>query len=111
MDPTGLASTMQYLFMPIVVLLAVGALALILRWSQTPHRRRRIASRRGLLIPIARVPSQAAADRVASRLRGHGIRTASAATPAGIDVLVWKDQYGEARLYVRDADDGAQQGG
>lgn len=107
----GGASNAHYLFMPLVAFLAIGALALVLRWSQTPRRRRQTIARRGLLVPIAQVRSQAAADRVATRLQGHGIRTTSANTPAGIDVLVWEEQYGEARLYVRDADDGGHRDG
>ncbi len=111
MDLSGIAANLQYLLMPFVAFVAVGALALVLRWSQTPRRRRRTPARRGLLVPIAHVPSQAAADRVASRLRGHGIRTTSAPSTAGIDVLVWEEEYGEARLYVREPGDGAHPGG
>ena len=103
MDLGSVGQAIQYLFMPIVVFAVVGALALVLRWSQTPQRRAQRASRRGLLVPIAHVHTQAAADHVADRLRSHGIRTTSATTSAGIDVLVWAEQYGEARLYVRDS--------
>lgn len=111
MNLAGVAANTHYLFMPLVAFLAIGALALVLRWSQTPRRPPRTTARRGLLVPIARVRSQEAADRVAARLRGHGIRTTSAAGPAGIDVLVWEEQYGEARLYVREPDGGGQRGG
>ena len=110
MDLTALGTTFRYLFMPLVVLLTILVLVLILRWSQTP-RRRQAASRRGLLIPIARVSSRSAADRVAARLRRHGIRTTSTPSPTGFDVLVWQEEYGEARLYMQDPDDGAQPGG
>ncbi|MDN5851629.1 MAG: hypothetical protein L0K86_02065 [Actinomycetia bacterium] len=105
MDLSGVAANLQYLLMPFVAFVAVGALALVLRWSQTPRKPRRTSTHHGLLVPIARVPSQAAAERVSSRLRGHGIRTTSAVTPTGVDVLVWQEEYGEARLYVREPHD------
>ncbi|HLR83440.1 MAG TPA: hypothetical protein VK059_00745 [Nocardioidaceae bacterium] len=111
MDLSGIVSDLRYLVMPFLAFIAVGALALVLRWSQTPRKRRRTSRPRGLLVPIARVPSQAAAERVASRLHGHGIRTTSAATPTGVDVLVWEEEYGEARLYVREPDEGSGSAG
>ena len=93
--------TVHYLLMPVVVLLVIGALALVLRWSQTPTRRRR-AARLGLLVPLTRVPDQHAADQVTSRLRHRGIKATSARASGGIDVLVWQEEYGEARMLVRE---------
>ncbi|UYM05973.1 hypothetical protein [Solicola gregarius] len=94
------ASTVQQLLMPVVVFIVIGALALVLRWSQTPARNRR-AARRGLLVTLARLPTQDAADRVTTRLRHGGIRATSSQAESGVDVLVWPEEYGEARLLVR----------
>ena len=102
----------EHLFMPLVAFLAVGVLALVLRWSQTPGRkRRRAASPRGLLVPIASYPTQDGADRVAERLRDDGIRAASAPSVRGVDVLVWQEEYGEARMWLqRTGEGGAARG-
>ncbi|MGH3360260.1 MAG: hypothetical protein ACRDO7_15775 [Nocardioidaceae bacterium] len=104
MDLAALPSTAQHLLMPAVAFAAVGVLALVLRWSQTPRRsgRRRSASPRGLLVPIASFPTQDAADELAGRLRRDGIRAALAPSVRGIDVLVWQEEYGEARLRITD---------
>lgn len=109
MDLALSASTVQHLFMPIVVFVVIGALALVLRWAQTPARNRR-AARRGLLVTLARVPSQAAADQVTTRLRHGGIRATSSQADGGVDVLVWPEEYGEARLLVQ-GDEGRDHGG
>lgn len=102
----------EHLFMPLIAFLAVGALALVLRWSQTPDRnRRRAPAPRGLLVPVASFPTQDGADRVADRLRGDGIRAASAPSVRGVDVLVWQEEYGEARMWLqRTGEGGATRG-
>lgn len=99
------AASAQRFSMPLVAFAAVGLLALVLYWSQTPRRRRsRTTSNRGLLVPVARVPDRGAANRLATRLRSSGIRSTLSPAEHGVDVLVWQEQYGEARLQIREAD-------
>ena len=102
MNLASTATTVQPLLMPFLVFVVIAVLALVLRWAQTPVRERR-ASRRGLLIPLTRVATQDAADRVTRTLRHGGIRATSAhAEHGGVDVLVWQEEYGEARMLVRE---------
>lgn len=90
----------NHLFMPFIAFLAVGVLALVLRWSHAPRKRRQAPSPRGLLVPVASFPTQDAADRLADRLRRDGIRATPAPSVRGIDVLVWQEEYGEAKMLL-----------
>lgn len=106
MDLAAPMVTGEHLFMPLVAFLAVGALALVLRWSHSPGRRLpRRPSPRGLLVPIASFPTQDAAERLADRLRGAHIRATSAPSVRGIDVLVWQEEYGEAKMWLQRSED------
>lgn len=97
----------EHLLIPLVTFAAIGLLALVLRWSHPPRKARRRAASRGLLVPIAQLPNRAAAQKVAARLRRSGIRSTTTTADEGVDVLVWQEQYAEARLRLSGPDHGS----
>jgi hypothetical protein len=88
-----------YAFVPVVSLLAVGGLALILKWAHSPGKRIRLPSY-GMLVPIARCKDQHAAEVTAARLRTEGIRATVTHDVRGWRVLAWSAQAEVARAWV-----------
>jgi hypothetical protein len=97
---TSSGSVVDYLFVPLFSLLAIGALALILKWAHSPGKRIRLPSY-GMLVPVARCKDQHAADVTAQRLRARGVRANVAHDDVrGWLVLAWKTQADIARAWI-----------
>jgi hypothetical protein len=89
---------------PLVALVAVGLLALLLRWACAPGRslvartpRRGAPTDYGLLVPVATPADMATGRAWCALLAGHGVRASLAYTQAGLRVLVWPDEADTAR--------------
>ncbi|MGH1562281.1 hypothetical protein [Mumia sp. DW29H23] len=92
-------SVVGYLFVPLFSLLAIGGLALILKWAHSPGKRVRLPSY-GMLVPVARCKDQHGAEVTAQRLRAQGIRATVTHDVRGWLVLAWKTQADVARAWV-----------
>lgn len=97
----------SYAFGPLVALLAVGALALLLRW--TFSRGTSLVERRsapgsptdyGLLEVVASPATFIEAEMLRQRLVEHHIRATLAPTTDGPRVMVWPDDVGIARAVL-----------
>jgi hypothetical protein len=85
-------SDVQYLMVPLVVILATLLLTWACRWTfsqPTPRRQAATApdetgSDFGLLVPVATAATPAEAERLRTLLRRHGLRSTSAPVPAAV---------------------------
>jgi hypothetical protein len=98
----------SYLFGPLVALLAVGVLALLLRWafghggSLIPRRPRPGSpDEYGLLIPIAAPDTYAGGELLRLQLLDSGIRATLAQTSQGPRVMIWPADEANARLVLQ----------
>ena len=97
----------SYAFGPLIALVAVGALALLLRWTfsrgtSLVERRSRPGSPSdyGLLEVVASPPTFIEAEMMRQRLVEHHIRATLAPTTQGPRVLVWPDDVSIARAVL-----------
>lgn len=103
-------SSYHFLFGPLVIVLALGAILLICRWVfSTSHRDRRATPEGGdspavgdygLLVTVATVRTREDAEMLRSVLRGAGIRCSVSNGPEGLDVLVFSSDLSRARGLV-----------
>jgi hypothetical protein len=98
----------SYVYGPAVALLAVGVLALILRWSyrrggSLVERRARRGTEQdyGLLVAVAEPATFAEAELVRARLVAQGVRATLAPTTQGPRVMVFPDEVSVARALLR----------
>jgi hypothetical protein len=105
----GAWQTYAYLWGPALAFLAVGVLALVLRWASSTSRTS-LAARRpargrpdeyGLLVPVAAPDSLSEGEAIRARLRAAGIHGTLAETEAGPRVLVWPADEARARRMLR----------
>jgi hypothetical protein len=105
---TVLTGDLAYVTEPLLVLLLIGLLVLLLRWtfrrggslvSGTPRR----GGERdyGLLVPVATPATFIEAELVRARLEEHGVRATLAPTTDGPRVLVFVEQERAARAVLR----------
>lgn len=101
-------SFLDYAFLPGVMILSMGGLALFLRWSASPAKRVRGPRPYGLLEPLATYRTLAEAETVAHELRIQGIRASTGVSGARSAVLVWPAQRPLAQVVLlRLGDDAA----
>lgn len=99
-----LGSSASYMFGPFVAVLAVAALALILRWafrrggSLVPRRGR--SDEYGLLVSVAAPPTYVEGELLRRRLESAGIRANLAQTLDGPHIMVWPEDQERAREYL-----------
>lgn len=87
-------------------LAVMGLLALILRWTWGTGKEQRLPdpddpTGDGLLAEVTRVPTEAAAHALRSRLTVAGIRATVGRDPGGYRVMVFRDDVGTAKLLLR----------
>jgi hypothetical protein len=93
----------DYFMEPLLGMLAVGLLALVLRWSHQPPKIDRARSRgaavgeHGMLVPVVSVPDEGQAREKARQLAAIGIRATVSPTRAEHLVLVWPWEAQAAR--------------
>ena len=99
---------MSFLFAPLVAFLALGVLALLLRWAfSSGHslvaRRPRVgaSTEYGLLVPVATPPTVIQAEMLRQHLVTRGIRATLAPATDGPTVLVWPKDAAVAREILR----------
>ena len=99
---------MSFLFAPLMAFLALGVLALLLRWAfSSGHslvaRRPRVgaSTEYGLLVPVARPPTVVQAEVVRRHLVARGVRATLAPATDGPTVLVWPQDASLAREILR----------
>jgi hypothetical protein len=98
-----------FIWGPVLAFLAVGVLALVLRWASPPRRTSLVARRPargrpdeyGLLVAVAAPESVPEGELICTRLRDAGIHGTLAETEAGLRVLVWPADEARARLLLR----------
>ncbi|HZG99111.1 MAG TPA: hypothetical protein VEY14_12670 [Nocardioidaceae bacterium] len=100
--PTSGTSAADYFLLPLFGLLAIGLLALVLRWSHQPGKDDRSRSGaaigdQGLLVPVVSVPDAERARELAGRLGQIGIRATVSLVRSEHLVLVWPWQAQAAR--------------
>jgi hypothetical protein len=98
----------SYVYGPAVAFLAVGLLAMLLRWtfrrgSSVVERRPRRgpASDYGLLVAVAEPPTFAEAELIRARLVAQGVRATLAPTTEGPRVMVFGEEASVARALLR----------
>ena len=100
--PLSPGSGIDYIYIPLISALAVGALALVLRWIMRPSGRRaaRVSDpSQGLLIGVA-ATTPAEAERLRRLLVAAGVRATSRAVATRRQVLVWPDDVDRALLLI-----------
>ena len=87
-------------------IILMGVLLLALRWTWGTGRDLRIPDPDdpvgdGLLVEVARAPTEAAAQVLRSRLTGAGIRATVGRGEGGYRLMVFHDDAGPAKLVLR----------
>ena len=87
-------------------LVLMGVLFLALRWTWGTGRNLRIPDpddpvADGLLVEVARAPTEAAAQALRSQLTGAGIRATVGRGNSGYRLMVFRDDAGQAKLVLR----------
>lgn len=105
--PLSGGTAADYVYIPLMMVVGVGLLALVLRWMMRPGRRpaSRVASPdQGLLIGVAATrPDEA--ERLRRLLVAAGVRATSRPVATRRQVLVWPDDVDRAlRLIAADRD-------
>jgi len=98
-----------FLWGPALAFLAVGVLALVLRWAYSPRRDTLVAGsprpgrpdEYGLLVAVADPGSAREGEVMRGRLQEAGIHATLAQTAAGLRVLVWPADELRARQVLR----------
>jgi len=105
MRPWG---SLSFLFAPLMAFLALGVLALLLRWAfSSGHslvaRRPKagLSTEYGLLVPIAQPSTVIQAEVLRRHLVSHGIRATLAPAIDGPTVLVWPQDVAIAQEILR----------
>jgi hypothetical protein len=100
--------SVSFVWTPLVAFLALGVLALLLRWAFSPGRS--LVARRprpgastdyGLLVPVATPPTVIQAELVRRHLVEHGIRATLVPATDGPTVLVWPKDAAIAQDILR----------
>jgi hypothetical protein len=94
-----------FIWGPVLAFLAVGVLALVLRWAYSPRRSSLVApsarpgrpDEYGLLVAVAEPGSVPEGEVIRSRLLAAGIHATLTETAAGLRVLVWPADEPRAR--------------
>jgi hypothetical protein len=96
------------MFAPLIAFLALGILAVLLRWAFAPGRslvarRPRVgaSTEYGLLVPVASPPTVVEAEVIRRHLVAHGVRATLAPATDGPTVLVWPQDAAVAREILR----------
>jgi len=95
-------SGVDYVYIPLLSALAVGLLALVLRWTMRPSKRRaaRVSDpSQGLLIGVAATTPDEA-ERLRRLLVDAGVRATSRAVATRRQVLVWPDDVDRALTLI-----------
>ncbi|HEY6793193.1 MAG TPA: hypothetical protein VI248_00755 [Kineosporiaceae bacterium] len=100
--------SLAFVVAPLMAFLAVGVLALLLRWAFSPGRslvarRPRVgaSTEYGLLVPVARPATVIQAEVVRRHLVARGVRATLAPTTDGPTVLVFPRDAAVAREILR----------
>ena len=104
-----MSNSASYMFGPLIALLAVGGLALILRWafrrgtSLVPGRAKAgKPDEYGLLVPVASPATFVQGEILRRDLEAAGIRANLASTLDGPRVLVWPEDLPRAQRHIAD---------
>ena len=98
----------SFLWAPLMAFIALGVLALLLRWAFAPGRS--LVARRprvgtsdeyGLLVPVASPATVIQAEVLRQHLIARGVRATLAPATDGPTVLVWPQDAGIAREILR----------
>lgn len=87
-------------------LVLMGVLLIALRWTWGNGRNLRIPDPDdpvgdGLLVEVARVPTEAAAQALRTRLVGAGVRATIGRAERSYRLMVFRDDAGQAKLVLR----------
>jgi hypothetical protein len=100
--------SLSFLFAPLMAFVALGVLALLLRWAFSPGhslvaRRPRVgaSTEYGLLVPVASPATVIQAEVVRRHLVTRGIRATLAPATDGPTVLVWPQDAALAQEILR----------
>jgi hypothetical protein len=100
--------SLAFAWAPLMAFLALGVLALLLRWAFAPGRslvarrpRPGASTEYGLLVPVASPPTVIQAELVRRHLVERGIRATLAPATDGPTVLVWPRDAAIAREILR----------
>jgi len=98
-----------FIWGPVLAFLAIGVLALVLRWAYSPRRTTLVArtpvrgrpDEYGLLVAVASPESVREGEAIRTRLSAAGIHGTLTETQAGLRVLVWPADENRARALLR----------
>jgi hypothetical protein len=100
--------SISFIWAPLMAFVAIGVLALLLRWAFSPGRsliarrpRAGPSSEYGLLVPVASPATVIQAEVVRRHLAERGIRATLAPATDGPAVLVWPQDAALAREVLR----------